>query len=66
MAYDRDKYAAVLAYLPREMKARMDRIKQHDRRYSFTRLLEESLADFLPKIEAKFGIKSHKAKPKEA
>ena len=66
MAYDRDKYAAVLAYLPHEMKARMARIKECERRYSLTRILEEALSLYLPKLEQQHGIKPPKqSKSKE-
>ena len=66
MAYNKDEYASITAYPPLALKARMERIRAHDRRYAFTRQFEEALLAWLPGQEHKFGIKATKPAKKES
>lgn len=41
----------VIGYIPRTLKKRIERLRQRDRRLSISRVIEEALIDYLPKIE---------------
>jgi hypothetical protein len=46
----------VVGYVPGSMKDRLRKIKEADRRLSESRVVEESLANWLPRIEEKLGL----------
>lgn len=43
----------VVGYVEEPLKTRIRRVKQADRRYTESRIIEEALTDFLPKLERK-------------
>ena len=52
------------SYIPREMKQRLRRIKQVNRDYSESLLIEQGLAMRLPEVEKELGIKEPVHKPR--
>lgn len=41
----------IVGYVDPELKERAERVKEHDRRMTISRLIEEALVDYLPKVE---------------
>lgn len=46
----------IVGYVQPGLKERAERIKGRDRRMTVSRLIEEALADYLPKVEQRVGF----------
>lgn len=52
------------AYIPKEMKARLRRIKAVDREKTESSLIEKGLERVIPEVEKELGIKPPTQKPR--
>jgi hypothetical protein len=60
MSYDPTVFTPITGYICKRLKARAGRISEQNRRYSLSRIVEESLEAHLPIIESRLGIKRTK------